>query len=91
MSVKGPDGRIVLELSAAAGTLTYQVMAEGQPVLRPSRLGIKADDVELSESVFAVISLPLSSLRVPATVRSVPKVIDPSTDPLIGALTVRLS
>jgi len=26
-------------------------MAEGQPVLRPSRLGIKADDVELSDQV----------------------------------------
>lgn len=51
VSVKSPDGRIVFELSAAAGVLTYQVMADGQPVLKPSRLGIEADDVELGDQV----------------------------------------
>lgn len=48
--VTSPDKTINAELTAEAGKLMYRVTVDGQPVLAASRLGIRADGVELGES-----------------------------------------
>ena len=39
------------ELDAADGLLRYRVLVDGKQVLAPSKIGIKADDVEFGEDV----------------------------------------
>jgi len=49
--VTSPDGKVKAEISAAGGDITYQIFADGQRVLAPSRLGIQTDDIELGQDV----------------------------------------
>lgn len=57
--VSSPDGRTRAELKADGGLLRYRVVVDGKQVLAPSRIGIKAGDVEFGEGV----SLGSASVR----------------------------
>ena len=43
LTVKSPDGRIEVEISAVAGRPTYAVTCDGLQMLEPSALGLTAD------------------------------------------------
>jgi alpha-glucosidase len=49
--VSSPDGQTRAELSAVDGILRYRIVVHGKQLLAPSRIGIKADDVELGQDV----------------------------------------
>jgi hypothetical protein len=49
--VSSPDGRTRAELSTADGMQRYRIVVHGKQVLAPSRIGIKADDLELGQDV----------------------------------------
>jgi alpha-glucosidase len=49
--VASPDGKVRAELLSDAGVLAYRITVDGKPVLAPSRLGIRSDNVELGEQV----------------------------------------
>lgn len=51
VAVFSPDGRMRAELSAEGGLLQYRIVVDGKQLLAPSRIGIKADDVEFGEGV----------------------------------------
>jgi len=49
--VVSPDAKVRAELSVTDGILSYRVTADGKQVLGASKLGIRADDVELGQGV----------------------------------------
>src|SRR3954469_19497074 len=62
VTVTSPDKKIVAELSASSGLLTYRILVDGHQVLAPSKIGILSDGVERGEA--ATLGAPsLHSVR----------------------------
>ena len=57
--VQSPDGHLSAIVSASDGNLRYRVLLDGKQLLAPSRLGIRADGVELGE----IVTLGTAKLR----------------------------
>ncbi len=49
--VQSPDKQLTLQVGATEGRLYYQVLRNGQPVIRPSYLGFVLSDSDLSEDL----------------------------------------
>lgn len=49
--VTSPDGKVKAELNTDGGVLRYRVVVDGKQVLAPSRMGIRANGVELGQDV----------------------------------------
>ena len=47
-TITSPDGKLMVNVSDSAGFLTYSVDYDGQRMLKPSRLGLKADFGDLT-------------------------------------------
>lgn len=47
-TITSPDGKLMVNVSDSAGLLTYSVDYDGQRMLKPSRLGLKADFGDLT-------------------------------------------
>ncbi|HLA72945.1 MAG TPA: glycoside hydrolase family 97 catalytic domain-containing protein [Steroidobacteraceae bacterium] len=53
IGIASPDGRILVNVTVAAGAATYAVSYGGQEILRKSRLGVVRDDADFSQGLDA--------------------------------------
>jgi hypothetical protein len=51
IGIASPDGRILVNVTIAAGAATYAVSYGGQEILRKSRLGVLRDDADFSQGL----------------------------------------
>jgi hypothetical protein len=51
IGIASPDGRILVNVTVAAGAATYAVSYGGQEILRKSRLGVLRDDADFSQGL----------------------------------------